>query len=137
MTKKKSVEDLMNEYSQFSTGSLMHIGAYCKQCGKATFGYGSSKNLCDCVLDKNANVVKKVDPVNHPSHYTSSPATCSCGKAIECIDVVRHQNFNRGNAMKYLWRAGSKDDEVQDLRKAAWYLNDEITRLERERAKGK
>ena len=70
------------------------------------------------------------DPVNHPSHYTSSPATCACGRTIECIDVVRHMGFNLGNVVKYVWRAGAKGDRIEDLRKAAWYLADEIARLD-------
>ena len=66
------------------------------------------------------------DPVNHPAHYTSSKATCSrCGQPIECIDVVRHLPFNIGNTIKYLWRFGLKGG-LEDLRKALWYLVDEI-----------
>lgn len=64
----------------------------------------------------------KSDPVNHPSHYTSDPS------GIECIEVTRYLNFNVGNAYKYLFRAGKKSDaEIQDIQKAIWYLNDEIT----------
>lgn len=73
----------------------------------------------------------KNDQVNHPKHYTSDPS------GIECIDVTRHRNFNIGNAIKYLWRAGFKEDkdrklidkQVEDLNKAVWYLVDEIHRL--------
>lgn len=73
----------------------------------------------------------KKDNVNHPKHYTSDPS------GIECIDVTRHRNFNIGNAIKYLWRAGLKEDkdrkfidkQVEDLNKAVWYLVDEIHRL--------
>lgn len=73
----------------------------------------------------------KNDQVNHPKHYTSDPS------GIECIDVTRHRNFNIGNAIKYLWRAGLKEDkdrkiidkQVEDLNKAVWYLVDEIHRL--------
>lgn len=47
--------------------------------------------------------------VNHPQHYNALPATCdACGDPIECIEVVRHFNFNLGNTLKYLWRAGLK-----------------------------
>jgi hypothetical protein len=67
------------------------------------------------------------DSVNHPKHYTAHPS------GIECIDVTRHMNFNRGNAVKYIWRAGEKGPPIEDLRKAIWYLQDEIGRLERER----
>ena len=64
--------------------------------------------------------------VNHPHHYISDPS------GIECIQITRHRNFNVGNAIKYLWRAGLKDDtkHIEDLQKAVWYLNDEIHRLQ-------
>lgn len=73
----------------------------------------------------------KNDQVNHPKHYTSDPS------GIECIDITRHRNFNIGNTIKYLWRAGLKEDkdrklidkQVEDLNKAVWYLVDEIHRL--------
>lgn len=71
------------------------------------------------------------DMVNHPSHYTSDPS------GVECITITRHRNFNIGNAIKYLWRAGLKGDEgknIEDLRKAVFYINDEIARLEGERS---
>jgi len=70
------------------------------------------------------------DLVNHPKHYTSGPACCSgCGKPIECIDITRHMNFNIGNVFKYLWRLGLKDNKLQELKKAQWYLNDEAQRV--------
>lgn len=67
------------------------------------------------------------DVVNHPKHYTQHPS------GVECIQITEHMNFCLGNALKYIWRAGLKvDDPVQDLRKAVWYLNREIQKLERE-----
>jgi hypothetical protein len=65
------------------------------------------------------------DMVHHPTHYTSHPS------GVECIEVVEHYNFNVGNAIKYLWRAGLKDgaDHLEDLQKAAWYVNREIRRV--------
>lgn len=72
----------------------------------------------------------KQDSVNHPKHYTSHPS------GVECITVVEHMNFNRGNAMKYIWRAGEKGDELEDLRKARWYLEREIQRLEKPKGVG-
>jgi hypothetical protein len=66
------------------------------------------------------------DPVNHPSHYTTSDATCpGCERTIECIDVVRHLSFNIGNAIKYLWRYKMKNGD-EDLRKAIWYIKNEL-----------
>ena len=65
------------------------------------------------------------DAVNHPSHYTSHPS------GVECIQVTEHLNFCIGNAIKYLWRAGLKDgnSDIQDLKKAVWYIEREIARL--------
>jgi hypothetical protein len=64
------------------------------------------------------------DPVNHPHYYTSHPS------GLECIQVTRHMSFNLGNVVKYLWRADLKGG-TEDLKKAAWYLNDEIEKRER------
>ena len=62
----------------------------------------------------------KNDAVNSPKHYTSHPS------GIECITVTEHMGFNLGNAIKYVWRADLKHDAIEDLRKAAWYINREI-----------
>lgn len=64
------------------------------------------------------------DNVNHPSHYNSY-------KGLEIIDLVEQMNFNRGNAVKYIARAGFKDPqtELEDLKKARWYVDREIERL--------
>ena len=65
------------------------------------------------------------DMVNHPPHYTAHP------KGIECIDVIEDNPFyNLAAAMKYLWRVswGGKFDDIEDLEKAAWYVQREITR---------
>lgn len=60
--------------------------------------------------------------VNHPPHYNRHPS------GVECIDIVEHMPFNIGNAVKYLWRCGLKNDEVEDLEKARWYIDREIER---------
>jgi hypothetical protein len=67
-----------------------------------------------------------VDQVSHPEHYTSDPS------GVECLEITRHRNFNIGNAIKYLWRAGLKNEEkhVEDLKKAIFYIQDEIYRIE-------
>lgn len=66
------------------------------------------------------------DPVNHPSHYTD-------GK-IEVIDFIEDKKlgFCLGNAVKYIARAGKKDPskEVEDLKKAAWYVARRIHEIE-------
>jgi len=66
------------------------------------------------------------DPINAPAHYTEHPS------GIECIEVTEHMNFCLGNAIKYIWRANVKHaSPIEDLRKAAWYINREIQRLEK------
>lgn len=59
------------------------------------------------------------DAIN-PSHYKSHPS------GIECIQITEHMSFCLGNAIKYIWRAGLKEDALQDLEKAIWYLNREV-----------
>jgi hypothetical protein len=63
------------------------------------------------------------DNVNHPKHYNSHPS------GVECIEITEHFNFNIGNAVKYCWRAGLKGEQVEDLRKARWYIDREISRI--------
>lgn len=63
------------------------------------------------------------DPIN-PSHYREHPS------GIECIYVTQHENFCIGNAIKYLWRHKEKGKPVEDLKKAIWYIQTEISRLE-------
>lgn len=71
------------------------------------------------------------DNVNHPSYYNMG--------GIETIDAIQAwgfgEGFNRGNAIKYIARAGRKDPEteLEDLRKARWYINEEIQRLNMEK----
>lgn len=75
---------------------------------------------------------KMEENVNHPQHYNQHPS------GVECIDIARHYPFAIGNAIKYLWRAGLKKDaaledvekEIEDLKKAVWYINDRINQLE-------
>lgn len=66
------------------------------------------------------------DAIN-PSHYRKHPS------GIECIEVTRHMNFNVGNAIKYIWRHMDKGDPIENLKKAQWYIDDEIRRLQGQR----
>ena len=68
--------------------------------------------------------------VHHPPHYTSHPS------GVECIQVTEHMGFNLGNAMKYIWRADEKGAALQDLEKAAWYIQPEIQRRKTRESNG-
>lgn len=73
------------------------------------------------------------DKVNHPSHYCWLKELCG----IEVIDITRHLDFDLGNAIKYILRAGHKSEqgyndiekEIEDLQKALFYINDRISLL--------
>ena len=90
----------------------------------------NAMQMLKCFIERN-DKEQKSDSVNHPSHYNSHPS------GIECIEIARHHNFNIGNTIKYLWRAGLKSEEgmedadkqVEDLNKAIWYIKDEIKRI--------
>ena len=81
----------------------------------------------------NALAKKAPDRVNAPSHYTSHPS------GVECIDITEHYDFCVGNAIKYLLRAGLKAEagltdkakEIEDLKKASYYINRKIKQLEK------
>lgn len=79
---------------------------------------------------------KNVDKVDHPSHYIWLKDKCG----VEVIDITRHMDFDLGNAIKYILRCGHKSEEgytdkekqIEDLKKAIWYVEDEIKLLENE-----
>lgn len=80
-----------------------------------------------CEDEENMKAIRDHDPVNSPSHYTAY-------KGLEIIDLTEQLNFNRGNAIKYIARAGLKnktpEGDIEDLKKAVWYINREIKRVE-------
>jgi hypothetical protein len=100
-----------------------------------------NKDVIEIEVDKpfkikkgDANVLSKNnDVVNHPKWYTSHPSS------IECIEITKHYDFCIGNAIKYLWRAGLKSEQgyssdekqIEDLKKAVWYINKKIEMLEK------
>ena len=114
-------EDYLDEeYSEYEFGDVEDDEEeYCfaKELEKILNG--------DFVTDNNTASNNKEDLVNSPSHYNSDPS------GVQCIEITRHRNNNIGNVIKYVWRNGLKDgnSNIQDLEKAAWYLNDEIQRL--------
>lgn len=69
------------------------------------------------------------DVINKARHYNQHKS------GVECITVVEHMNFCLGNAVKYIWRADEKGNDLEDLRKAKYYLEREIARREKAAAR--
>lgn len=98
-----------NTWFDRSLCATNNMHTICNDCGVIVGG-------CDCESD--------VDVVNHPPHYKGF------SNGAEVIDITENLSFNAGNAVKYLARAGRKtENPIEDLRKAQWYVQREITRL--------
>lgn len=111
---------------------------------RVTFKEGATPNYSYCSIENFKKFWKPYkednkapdDKVNHPSHYTWLKDLCG----IEVIDITRHMDFNLGNSIKYILRSGHKKEEgytnkqktIEDLKKAIWYIEDEIKLLENE-----
>lgn len=99
----------------------------CPYCGREVTEqdhaeqYGAFWYHANCLKD---GVDVSARAVDHPAHYTAHPS------GVEAITITEGFNFNIGNVIKYCWRSGLKGNEVEDLKKAAWYLNREIQRVE-------
>lgn len=97
----------------------------------------AEREACALLNDVDPGLVYSIpymstDIINHPKHYTSSSAKCSkCSHPIECIDVIEDLPFNVGAIIKYLWRREHKGSLLEDLKKCQWYINREISRIER------
>ena len=96
------------------------FAARCQTCKKQSSGESENE-----AIRLQFDVSEQTDPVEHPTHYIKHPS------GVECITVTEHFNFNRGNAIQYVWRAGEKGIEIEDLKKARWYIDREIQRLEK------
>ena len=99
---------------------IEEVGEASEKCKQAV------DNLRNAVRESIKNQLTKADNVNHPSHYTDGN--------IEVIDYIEDKklNYHLGNVVKYVSRAGKKDASktLEDLKKARWYLDRYITKLE-------
>ena len=111
------------EYSEPESWGIVKGEMVTARCGNCKLqGFGATESAAFSAVFE---AETKSDPVEHPSHYTKHPS------GVECITVTEHFNFNRGNAIQYVWRAGEKGIEIEDLKKARWYIDREIQRLEK------
>jgi hypothetical protein len=84
-------------------------------------------SILTAIYDDMQEQREKLQAVDHPAHYGGAESTY---EAIKVIDAWR-LDFCLGNVIKYISRAGKKGSKLEDLRKAQWYLNHEIERLEK------
>ena len=138
MTMNELIKEVENLYNKIDNVQLHLVNSRLNndEEGKKSAISEMETAMCDvmqllkCFIDRK-DKEQKTDSVNHPAHYNSHPS------GIECIEIARHHNFNIGNTIKYLWRAGLKSEEgmedtdkqIEDLNKAIWYINDEIKRI--------
>lgn len=87
---------------------------------KENWGYTEFKGVDKASKAGDFDKEQSEDNVNNPKHYTSHQS------GIECIQITEHMGFNLGNAIKYIWRADLKNDAIEDMEKAIWYIKREI-----------
>ena len=98
----------------------------CNKCCHNTCGIDSSYDYFERVFErvydcnKKTSKIMQFDNVNHPNHYTGKYECIDAMRETQGVDAVK--NFCICNAFKYLWRHGKKNG-VEDVKKAAWYLN--------------
>ena len=118
---------IMDEKEQKTTGISDIFHECIGEQGHATLSEKLKTFLCN-------NEESAYDMVNRPRHYNSNKA------GVECIEVTSTKDFCTGNAIKYLWRCGLKEEdglsheekERQDINKAIWYVNYKIKMLKDE-----
>lgn len=101
-----------NEYKEFP-----HWHDFEDKSGVLKYVKTYGKLVWKCDVDALTDTTNTVDSVNHPKHYTSD----GCG--VEAIEVTSLLPACISNAVKYVWRCGKKDEDLQELKKALWYIN--------------
>jgi hypothetical protein len=114
------------------------VPGYCRSCGKTgttvvlrslSEGKQSKCYYCESYDVVETPFASRPETVDHPAHYGGENNPYEHIKVCEAWGW----NYHRGNATKYICRAGKKNDAIEDLEKAAWYLNREIERRKKER----
>ena len=127
--------DPNNIYDSFNIKVVDMVGGWCEiSCpGENVSVDVDTDKLSKVSVFANEFTNGKSDQVSHPSHYAWLKDLCG----VEPLDICRHLDFNTGNAIKYLLRKDKVDGNktktekrVEDLRKAVFYIQDEIKLLE-------
>ena len=126
--------DPNNIYDTFNIKVVDMVGGWCEiSCPEENVSADvDTDKLAKVSVFANEFTNKKEEQVSHPSHYAWLKDLCG----VEPLDICRHLDFNTGNAIKYLLRKDKVDGNktktekrIEDLRKAIFYINDEINKL--------
>ena len=123
--KKCSKCGVEKEHKMFNVHPRTADGLYkmCRECHVKKTISGKKKHPKPLKVKKE----NKKDIINRLKHDNLNPYD------VERIGIIEHLNFCRGSAIKYIWRAGLKENEIDDLKKARWFIEREIKRIENEK----
>lgn len=122
-------------YDSFTIKVVDMVGGRCEiSCSERNESIDvNTDKLAKVSIFANESASKKTEQVSRPSHYAWLKGLCG----VEPLDICRHLDFNTGNAIKYLLRKDKVDGNktktekrIEDLRKAVFYIQDEIKLLE-------
>ena len=116
-----------DEFSYFTKGKEYEVLGITSDSFEVIDDYGETLHANIAFYKHGFKLKEEKESVNHPSHYGGE------NNPLEVINIIEHYdlNFNLGNVIKYCLRAGKKDELIQELKKAQWYINREIQRLEK------
>ena len=118
---------ITNRSLYFTKGKEYEVLGFTHDSFQITDDYGDTLAVSMAHYNLDFKLKEEKESVNHPSHYGGE------NNPLEVINIIEHYdlNFNLGNVIKYCLRAGKKDELIQELKKAQWYINREIQRLEK------
>lgn len=107
-------DEYWSDNTKCTSPTYQQIKNYIKEYGQLVW----QRNVRDVVNNTmDDTVINTIDVIHHPKHYTSD----DCG--VEAIEITSLLPACISNAIKYVWRCGKKDEDLQELKKALWYIN--------------
>ncbi len=129
MALKLSSDDLLLSALELNIGEigLEHLNHYARAAAEKSDEVTISHRGKSALIKPSLPVQPKLEAIDHPAHYGGADNPYEAIKVIEAWQL----GFHLGNTVKYISRAGKKDDRLKDLKKARWYLDREIANLEK------
>lgn len=147
---KEDIKEVIKNFKKKNTNTGTHMSTLTPEDAEDKIemdiydGHTPYFEMSECSTPTNETVEDNGERVNHPNYYNlkNGPYLLVEGNRIniECIDVIRNMPTWKGNVFKYLWRCGEKQEEgltarekeLEDMKKALWYLQDKINELEKQ-----